>query len=293
VPVAVDVAPQAGILGIAPEATAPTAALMTTPQMIAAAQVSANQRAAEYASCTIYVGNLSAVISEDQLRQFFQASVGNVVAVRLAGDTEHFVAQSQNVTAITTYAFIQFTSPELAETAMHISGTVVAGRAIRISAAKQPIEKDLVPVRIAPLMPIAPDNAAMKKALELQEKLAAKIASKAAGGGAPSDPPPAAGPTTATGAAVAAAAPTDEKVEKKREGRSRSHERESRRRRSRSRSRSRRRSRSRSGSRRRRHRDRRSRSRSRGKDRDRKKDRHSRSRSRGKHKDSRRSRRSR
>eukprot|EP00285_Hemiselmis_virescens_P001377 CAMPEP_0173408434 /NCGR_PEP_ID=MMETSP1356-20130122/69753_1 /TAXON_ID=77927 ORGANISM="Hemiselmis virescens, Strain PCC157" /NCGR_SAMPLE_ID=MMETSP1356 /ASSEMBLY_ACC=CAM_ASM_000847 /LENGTH=102 /DNA_ID=CAMNT_0014369749 /DNA_START=26 /DNA_END=331 /DNA_ORIENTATION=+ len=80
-------APAAPAPAVPPVATVPAvqSTLMANPQLAAMmiANPSMMQRPPETTSCTIYVGNLSPLITQDKLLQFFGASCGAVLHVRL------------------------------------------------------------------------------------------------------------------------------------------------------------------------------------------------------------------
>eukprot|EP00191_Tetraselmis_sp_GSL018_P008332 CAMPEP_0177615486 /NCGR_PEP_ID=MMETSP0419_2-20121207/23475_1 /TAXON_ID=582737 /ORGANISM="Tetraselmis sp., Strain GSL018" /LENGTH=373 /DNA_ID=CAMNT_0019113135 /DNA_START=470 /DNA_END=1592 /DNA_ORIENTATION=+ len=76
---------------------------------------------------TIYVGNVSAVFNEANIRMLFQ-SFGPITQVRIAGDPSYN----------TRYCFVEFASDASAQNALSLNGLQLGDRAIRVSIAKQP-----------------------------------------------------------------------------------------------------------------------------------------------------------
>ncbi|KAJ4452419.1 putative Splicing regulatory glutamine/lysine-rich protein 1 [Paratrimastix pyriformis] len=84
-----------------------------------------SQQRADQIARTIYIGNVSAQIVEEQLTLFF-SSCGEINLVRYAGDTNHD----------TRFAFIEFTSTEAAQAALMLNGFQLAEKALKVSPAK-------------------------------------------------------------------------------------------------------------------------------------------------------------
>lgn len=86
---------------------------------------------------TIYVGNLNLAVEEESLRQFF-SSAGTVTATKLAGDTEG---------KATRFAFVEFETPEMAQMALTLQGTVLGDKAIKVGKAVNPIQRAEEPAK--------------------------------------------------------------------------------------------------------------------------------------------------
>lgn len=91
----------------------------------------AAQRRENQIARTIYVGNLNLAIDEDALKQFF-SSAGTVTATKLAGESDG---------KQTRFAFVEFDTPEQAQMALTLQGTVLADKAIKVGKAVNPIQK--------------------------------------------------------------------------------------------------------------------------------------------------------
>jgi len=108
-------------------------------------------------SRTIYVGNLNLAIDEDALKQFF-SSAGTVVATKLAGESDG---------KQTRFAFVEFDTPEQAQMALTLQGTVLADKAIKVGKAVNPIQKNEEPSKNI--------NEIMRKVLMHTERLSKDI----------------------------------------------------------------------------------------------------------------------
>jgi len=91
----------------------------------------AAQKRENQISRTIYVGNLNLAIDDDALRQFF-SSAGTVTATKMA-ETDG---------KQTRFAFVEFDTPEQAQMALTLQGTVLADKAIKVGKAVNPIQKE-------------------------------------------------------------------------------------------------------------------------------------------------------
>eukprot|EP01104_Vermistella_antarctica_P009258 TRINITY_DN236_c0_g2_i3.p3 TRINITY_DN236_c0_g2~~TRINITY_DN236_c0_g2_i3.p3 ORF type:complete len:301 (-),score=93.68 TRINITY_DN236_c0_g2_i3:1226-2008(-) len=80
---------------------------------------------------TVYVGNLDPVIDKEKLTLFFGAC-GTVTAMSMAGSVDNPKGR---------FAFLEFASSDEARLAIHMDGTTVGGRPIRVSPSKTPIYK--------------------------------------------------------------------------------------------------------------------------------------------------------
>ncbi|OMJ25707.1 Splicing regulatory glutamine/lysine-rich protein 1 [Smittium culicis] len=89
---------------------------------------------AEEISRTVYVGNISSTISDQELMDFF-GCCGYVAYVKMAGDGSQ----------PTRFAFIEFTTIDAAQTAMSMSGIMLAGRPLKINYSKNSINKPPLP----------------------------------------------------------------------------------------------------------------------------------------------------
>jgi len=158
---------------------------------------------------TLHVGNLSPLVTLEQLKQLF-SYCGTVVECRIAGDSKQF-------------AFVEFATGAEAAQAMGLNGMMMGDRPLRVEIAKT--VRLVKPATAAGLAP----NAALQAQFAMAQAAAARQA--------------AAAQAAAAAEAAARAAAISKRLAG---GRERSRSREPRRRRSRSRSRSRRRSRSRS-----------------------------------------------
>lgn len=109
---------------------------------------------------TIYVGNLNLAVEEEALRQFF-STAGTVTATKLAGDTEG---------KATRFAFVEFETPEMAQMALTLQGTVLGDKAIKVGKAVNPIQRAEEPQKNI--------SEIMKKVLAHTQNLSAKIEGK-------------------------------------------------------------------------------------------------------------------
>jgi hypothetical protein len=161
---------------------------------------------------TLHVGNLSPVVSVEQLKQLF-AFVGTVVECRLAGDSKQF-------------AFVEFATAAEAQQAMALNGMLIADKPLRIEVAKT--------VRLNKSSAQALPNIAwqhqMLAAQQAQQAASARVAAQAAASRA-----------AEISRRLGGEGGSRERDRDRRRSRSRSRDRGERRRRSRSRSRERRR----------------------------------------------------
>jgi hypothetical protein len=114
-------------------------------------------RSSNQVARTIYVGNLNLAIDEDALRQFF-SSAGTVTATKLAGEADG---------KQTRFAFVEFDTPEQAQMALTLQGTVLADKAIKVGKAVNPIQKSDEPSKNI--------NEIMRKVLAHTERLSKDI----------------------------------------------------------------------------------------------------------------------
>jgi len=117
----------------------------------------AAQRRENQISRTIYVGNLNLAIDDDALKQFF-SSAGVVTATKLAGEADG---------KQTRFAFVEFDTPEQAQMALTLQGTVLADKAIKVGKAVNPIQKNEEPSKNI--------NEIMRKVLAHTERLSKDI----------------------------------------------------------------------------------------------------------------------
>ncbi|KAL9649176.1 hypothetical protein ABK040_004197 [Willaertia magna] len=78
---------------------------------------------------TVYVGNVDVSLTEDDLKEFFDANCGPVTKVVLAGDVIHSAR----------FAFVEFLHLESRNKALECSGTLLGNRNIRINPSRTPI----------------------------------------------------------------------------------------------------------------------------------------------------------
>ena len=78
---------------------------------------------------TVYVGNVDVGLTEDDLKDFFDANCGPVTKVVLAGDVVHSAR----------FAFVEFLHFESRNKALDCSGTLLGNRNIRINPSRTPI----------------------------------------------------------------------------------------------------------------------------------------------------------
>nr|CAG4715645.1 unnamed protein product [Naegleria fowleri] len=78
---------------------------------------------------TVYVGNVDVGLTEDDLKEFFDANCGPVTKVVLAGDAVHSAR----------FAFVEFLHFESRNKALECSGTLLGNRNIRINPSRTPI----------------------------------------------------------------------------------------------------------------------------------------------------------
>ena len=149
-----------GIMGL------PGMVVMPPPELVAL-MMSTFTPKPEEASCCIYVGNLVASITGDQLKQFFGASCGHVENVRVATEQEVTLAFRQANTG-QTFAFVQFEQQESATTALTLSGMQLGDKPIKVFPAKLP------PALIAHGGK-GGDLGAMQKAMDVQARLAKRM----------------------------------------------------------------------------------------------------------------------
>jgi RNA recognition motif-containing protein len=114
-------------------------------------------RSSNQVARTIYVGNLNLAIDEDALRQFF-SSAGTVTATKMAGEADG---------KQTRFAFVEFDTPEQAQMALTLQGTVLADKAIKVGKAVNPIQKNDEPSKNI--------NEIMRKVLAHTERLSKDI----------------------------------------------------------------------------------------------------------------------
>jgi len=101
---------------------------------------------------TVYIGNLSSMCTPQLLRTEF-SQIGEVVYVKFAGNNDF------------RYAFIEFATEQQARMAFTLHGKVIAGQAVKVGTAHNPICKDDINDMDNPLY------AAKKAAKRLEEKL--------------------------------------------------------------------------------------------------------------------------
>ena len=140
--------------------------VMPPPELVALMMSTFTPRPEE-ASCCIYVGNLVASITGDQLKQFFGASCGNVENVRVATEQEVTLAFRQANTG-QTFAFVQFEQLESATTALTLSGIQLGDKPIKVFPAKLP------PALVAHGGK-GGDLGAMEKVMDVQARLAKRM----------------------------------------------------------------------------------------------------------------------
>ncbi|KAJ2156314.1 hypothetical protein GGF46_005270 [Coemansia sp. RSA 552] len=105
---------------------------------------------AEEISRTVYAGNISASVSEQELMDVF-GGCGPVAYVKMAGDGLQ----------PTRFAFVEFGDVETAQRALLMNGVVVGDRALKVNHSKNAINKPVAgPVVVGP-RPMAPTLAAM------------------------------------------------------------------------------------------------------------------------------------
>ncbi|KAJ3019735.1 Protein srek1IP1 [Thoreauomyces humboldtii] len=115
------------------------------------------QKAEEIAR-TIYIGNISPLVTEDHLRSAF-SDCGDVVAVKIAGD----------VTAGSRFAFLEFANQQSAAVGLSLNGLVIADRALKVNFSKNAITKPQVK-----LPPGTLNDPAMRRVAEAQAAILRK-----------------------------------------------------------------------------------------------------------------------
>lgn len=83
----------------------------------------------EMCARTVYCTNIDKIVSQADVKNFFQSSCGQVSQLRLLGDNVHS----------TRIAFVEFVMAESAIEALNLSGKVLGTQAIRISPSKTPV----------------------------------------------------------------------------------------------------------------------------------------------------------
>ncbi|KAJ3292483.1 Protein srek1IP1 [Borealophlyctis nickersoniae] len=111
---------------------------------------------AEEISRTIYIGNISTLVSEEKLTEIF-AACGPVAYVKMAGDPSQ---QSR-------FAFMEFATQEAATEALNLNGMTIGDRALKVNHSKNAINK-------APKKPDMQQDAAMRRVREAQMRIANK-----------------------------------------------------------------------------------------------------------------------
>ncbi|XP_062178994.1 polyadenylate-binding protein-interacting protein 8-like [Phragmites australis] len=83
----------------------------------------------EMVSRTVYCTNIDKKITEDEVKQFFEGSCGEVCRLRLLGDYVHS----------TCIAFVEFVQADSAILALNCSGMVLGSLPVRVSPSKTPV----------------------------------------------------------------------------------------------------------------------------------------------------------
>ncbi|KAJ1738807.1 hypothetical protein LPJ78_005011 [Coemansia sp. RSA 989] len=123
-----------------PLANGPVVAQMANRPRTHVAQIPSAMQAdpikAEEISRTIYVGNISTQVDEQQLMDFF-SSCGPVAYVKMAGDGLQ----------PTRFAFVEFASQETCQRALQMNGQMLADRPLKVNHSKNAINKPLQGIR--------------------------------------------------------------------------------------------------------------------------------------------------
>jgi len=104
---------------------------MTGLGTLSAPLLAAAQKRLDEVARTIYVGNVNCVLSEEELKQFFR-TCGQIAHVKMAGETLGNPSR---------FGFIEFTTIDAAQTALGLTGTVLADLPIKVGKANNPIFK--------------------------------------------------------------------------------------------------------------------------------------------------------
>ena len=147
---------------------------MPSPEMAALMMARFTPKPAD-SPCTIWAGNLTAEMSQDQVSQFFGASCGNVENVRLASANEVAMCLPTHMRQTClgqTFAFVQFEEQASAVSALALNNMDLSGRSIRVLPAKLPAGL------ISRVGGVGGDEKAMEKANEVQKRLMEKIAER-------------------------------------------------------------------------------------------------------------------
>lgn len=124
-----------------------------------------NQNRADEIARTIYVGNVNANLTEDQVQEFFSAC-GPVVITKLAGE-------GGDATRPVRFAFVEFAHTEAVVLALGMGGTNLAGFPLKIRKANNAIMKPSTTV------PVKKDiNEIMAKVLAATSQISKKVDSK-------------------------------------------------------------------------------------------------------------------
>ncbi|XP_047330312.1 polyadenylate-binding protein-interacting protein 8 [Impatiens glandulifera] len=87
----------------------------------------------EMCARTVYCTNIDKIVSQSDVKNFFQSSCGQVSQLRLLGDNVHS----------TRIAFVEFVMAESAIEALNLSGKVLGTQAIRVSPSKTPVRPQM------------------------------------------------------------------------------------------------------------------------------------------------------
>ncbi|KAJ3091436.1 Protein srek1IP1 [Quaeritorhiza haematococci] len=112
---------------------------------------------AEEISRTIYIGNISSIISEQELTAFF-ASCGPVAYVKMAGDPSQ----------PTRFAFLEFATQGAANEAIKLNGTLLGDRPLKVNHSKNAINKGQKKADTQEVV------VAMRRVREAQQRIASK-----------------------------------------------------------------------------------------------------------------------
>uniref|UniRef100_A0A0A9D9X1 RRM domain-containing protein n=1 Tax=Arundo donax TaxID=35708 RepID=A0A0A9D9X1_ARUDO len=83
----------------------------------------------EMVSRTVYCTNIDKKVAEDEVKQFFEESCGEVSRLRLLGDYVHS----------TCISFVEFVQADSAILALNCSGMVLGSLPVRVSPSKTPV----------------------------------------------------------------------------------------------------------------------------------------------------------
>ena len=114
---------------------------------------------AEEIARTIYIGNISSQVSEEELTRFF-AAIGPVAYCKLAGD----VSQPAR------FAFLEFVDVASAQAALQLNGTTLGDRPLKVNHSKNAIVKPVKKIGSNKQI-----DEAMRKVIEAREKISSKI----------------------------------------------------------------------------------------------------------------------